>query len=391
MSISKNIPLVPVFINANNHAQQSPSPNTTSAQQNDATPTNVTDVDDPRHPLHHHRRTVTDFDYGQLLGEGSYSLVLEARDKKTDKRYAIKKLDKAHIVKNDKVKYVMVKRDALSRMSHQGIVKLYWTFADNRSLYYVLDLASHGELYTFIRQAAPFDIETARYYASEILLAVDHIHSKQVIHRDIKPENILLDDHMHIKIVDFGSAKILTEDISSNQATDTKGTRSFVGTAEYIAPELLRSDATTKEADWWAFGCILFQMLTGKSPFKAATEYLVFQKIKHLDYEFPADFSPEACDLIKQLLVPDPEHRLGSDALGGVDSIKSHAFFDGVDFGQVFSQPAPAMAQQYKVDWERQQAERKNDHNSIDEDDPFDTWWHGNTGKQNVDDRNTQH
>ncbi|ORZ15857.1 kinase-like domain-containing protein [Absidia repens] len=348
--------------------QRPPSPNTTPAQQNDATPTTVTDVDDPRHPLHHHRRTVTDFDYGQLLGEGSYSLVLEALDKKTDKRYAIKKLDKAHIVKNDKVKYVMVERDALN---------------------YVLDLASHGELYTFIRQAAPFDIETARYYASEILLAVDHIHSKQVIH------SILLDDQMHIKIVDFGSAKILSEDISSNQDSNmiylTLGTRSFVGTAEYIAPELLRSDATTKEADWWAFGCILFQMLTGKSPFKAATEYLVFQKIKHLEYEFPADLSPVACDLIKQLLVPDPENRLGSDALGGVDSIKSHSFFDGVDFDQVFSQPAPAMAQQYKVDWERQQEERKNNHSSSDEDDPFDTWWHGNTGKQHVDDRNIQH
>ncbi|KAI8084701.1 kinase-like domain-containing protein, partial [Halteromyces radiatus] len=280
----------------------------------------VTDIDDPSHPLHHHRRTVADFEYGDALGEGSYSTVLIGRDKKTDKYYAIKKLDKAHIVKNDKVKYVMIERDALN---------------------YVIDLAPHGELYTFIRKMAPLDMETTRYYASEILLAVDHIHSKNVVH------SILLDDQMHIKIADFGSAKLLSEDTTNT----TSGARSFVGTAEYVSPELLRSDPTFKEADWWAFGCVIFQMISGRSPFKAATDYLIFQKIKNLDYEFPEDFPPVAKDLVQKLLVLDAEKRLGSEAMGGIDAIKKHPFFDGVNFDQVFEKPAPPRAQQYMEDW----------------------------------------
>ncbi|KAI8331405.1 kinase-like domain-containing protein [Chlamydoabsidia padenii] len=343
-------------------------------------PLTVTDVDDPSHPLYHHRRTVADFEYGEALGEGSYSTVLVARDKKTGKQYAIKKLDKAHIVKNDKVKYVMIERDALGRMNHPGIVKLYWTFRDNKSLYYVIDLAPHGELYTFIRKMAPLDMETTRYYASEILLAVNHIHSKDVVHRDIKPENILLDGQMHIKIADFGSAKLLYD--NSNTSNQSSGARSFVGTAQYVAPELLRSDPTSKEADWWAFGCVIFQMLSGRSPFKAATDYLIFQKIKNLDYEFPEDFPPVAKDLVQKLLVLDVDGRLGSDAMGGVNSIMAHSFFESVDFGQVFHQPAPPKAQQYMEDWKWQQAQqqlnRGSGHGNQDDDDGFGTWFDGN-------------
>ncbi|CAO3600374.1 unnamed protein product [Absidia cylindrospora] len=367
-------------------AEQLPPINTTNLGQNESSPITVTDIDNPSHPLHHHRRTVADFDYGEALGEGSYSTVLIARDKKTDKQYAIKKLDKAHIVKNDKVKYVMIERDALSRMNHPGIVKLYWTFRDNRSLYYVIDLAPHGELYTFIRKLAPLDMETTRYYAAEILLAVDHIHSKEVVHRDIKPENILLDDHMHIKIADFGSAKLLS-DTGPNQTSGSA--RSFVGTAQYVAPELLRSDPTSKEADWWAFGCVIFQMLSGRSPFKAATDYLIFQKIKNLDYEFPEDFPDVAKDLVQRLLALDADKRLGSDAMGGIDSIKAHPFFENVDFDQVFRQPAPLKARQYMEDWQWQQAQQhlNREHgrargNEIDDDDGFETWFNGSEQQQ---------
>ncbi|KAI7862322.1 phosphoinositide-dependent kinase-1, partial [Spinellus fusiger] len=290
-------------------------------------------------PLFHHRRTVTDFHYGSVLGEGSYSTVLVGRDKRSNKFYAIKKLDKAHIVKNDKVKYVMIERDALSKMNHPGIIKLYWTFKDHRSLYFVLDLAKNGELYSYIRRLAPFDIDTARFYAAEIISALEHIHSKDVIHRDIKPENILLDERMHIKITDFGSAKIGTDATEPAKAN----ARSFVGTAEYVSPELLCSDPVAKEADLWAFACVLFQMLSGRSPFKAPTDYLIFQNIKGLDYTFPPDFPQSACDLIQKLLVLDPTQRLGSAATGGMEAIRQHPFFNGIEWDRLFDMPAPPL------------------------------------------------
>ncbi|KAL9539199.1 hypothetical protein PS6_011305 [Mucor atramentarius] len=314
-------------------------------------PTLSTDVDNPSHPLYHHRRIVTDFDYGEILGEGSYSTDIELesnkrRDKRTGKQYAIKRLDKAHIVKNNKVKYVMIERDALSRMNHPGIVKLYWTYKDNRSLYFVLDLAKNGELYTYIRRLAPFDLETTKFYAAEILLSIEHIHSRGVIHRDIKPENILLDDHLHIKVTDFGSAKIINEGesaASGDEENTATAARSFVGTAEYVSPELLRSDVVSKEADMWAFGCVIYQMLSGKSPFKAATDYLIFQKIKNLDYVMPDEFPPAAKDIVKRLLTSEPEKRFGSAATGGIGAIKEHPFFEGIDWENIFTSNAPPL------------------------------------------------
>ncbi|KAI9256536.1 kinase-like domain-containing protein [Phascolomyces articulosus] len=334
--------------NNNDVSEQHETAGSKSTTMTQSTPTTTTDVDNPAHPLYRHRRTVVDFEYGPVLGEGSYSTVLVGKDKKTGKHYAVKKLDKAHIVKNDKVKYVMIERDALSKMNHPGIVRLYWTFKDNRSLYYVLDLARNGELYTYIRRLAPFDMNTAQFYAAEILLAIEHIHSRGVIHRDIKPENILLDDNLHIKITDFGSAKIIPPDSASKKSDDSEDgnagrSRSFVGTAEYVSPELLRSEPTLQEADLWALGCVIYQMHAGRSPFKAATDYLIFQKIKNRDLAFPEDFPEVAKDIVEKLLVLEPSARLGSEATGGIEALKQHPYFEGVDWETVWESQAPPL------------------------------------------------
>ncbi|KAI9315564.1 kinase-like domain-containing protein [Dichotomocladium elegans] len=332
---------------------------TMDSEKSPSNPTMTTDVDDPSHPLFHHRRTVTDFEYGPVLGEGSYSTVLVGKDKKTGKHYAVKKLDKRHIVKNNKVKYVMIERDALSKMNHPGIIRLYWTFKDSRSLYYVIDLARNGELYTYIRRLAPFDLDTTRFYASEILLAIEHIHSRNVIHRDIKPENILLDDRMHIKIADFGSAKILQPDVATadNETSEsTSHSRSFVGTAEYVSPELLRDEPTLREADFWALGCVIYQMIAGRSPFKAATDYLIFQKVKNLDYSFPDGFPGVAKDLVQKLLQLEPEKRLGSAATGGIEALKSHPFFAGTDWDTIWESQAPPLKERLDAKLRRTRA-----------------------------------
>ncbi|KAI9259248.1 kinase-like domain-containing protein [Helicostylum pulchrum] len=349
-------------------------------------PTLSTEVDDPSHPLYHHRRIVSDFDYGDILGEGSYSTVLIGKDKRTGKQYAVKRLDKAHIVKNNKVKYVMIERDALSRMNHPGIVKLYWTYKDNRSLYFVLDLARSGELYTYVRRLAPFDLETAKFYAAEILLAIEHIHERGVIHRDIKPENILLDDSMHIKVTDFGSAKIIDEN-NQQEGEDTAGTRSFVGTAEYVSPELLRSDRVSKEADMWAFGCVIYQMLSGKSPFKAPTDYLIFQKIKNLEYVMPDEFPSAAKDIIQKLLTSDPEQRFGSQTLGGIQAMKDHPFFDGVDWENIFNLTAPPLKERLEEEAKKHPiVQPKFDFDGVEDDeDDEDIWFHNNRGNSQKD------
>ncbi len=290
----------------------------------------------------HVKKGVKDFAFGRTLGEGSYSTVMAATDRQTGKEYAIKVLNKRHIIKEKKVKYVNIEKDTLNRLTdHPGVVRLYYTFQDEESLYFVLDLASSGELLGVLKRMTTFDEECTRFYGAEILDTIDYMHARGVIHRDLKPENVLLDDQMHVKITDFGTAKILevpkrppkdaNGDIGAGNPLDgseDNKANSFVGTAEYVSPELLTDKKACKSSDLWAFGCIIYQLLAGRPPFKAGNEYLTFQKIVALEYQFPTGFPEVAKDLVERLLVLNPASRLS------IEHIKNHEFFDGVNWGR---------------------------------------------------------
>ncbi|GAC92844.1 likely protein kinase [Pseudozyma hubeiensis SY62] len=330
-------------------------------------------------------RGPNDFHFGDTLGEGSYSTVLEAWDllsgpnpkepgvvdptatsaasamvgseshrrrrRRLDltgrKAYAIKVLDKVHILKQNKQKYVAIEKEALSRMiRHPGVVTLFWTFQDRESLYFVLELASNGELLNFIRKRGSFDVESARFYAAMLVDTLEAMHVAGVVHRDVKPENVLLDGKMRVKITDFGSAKIVhpageTEKVESEVKEEEEGGRkraaSFVGTAEYVSPELLveKAQPAGKPADWWAFGCVLFQMLAGRPPFKGVNEYQTLQKVKKREFEFPEGFEEDAKDLIDRVLALDPAERLTAA------EIKAHRFFGSIDWKKLWEQDAP--------------------------------------------------
>ncbi|OAA46251.1 Serine/threonine-protein kinase domain protein [Metarhizium rileyi] len=291
------------------------------------------------------KKGVRDFSFGRVLGEGSYSTVYLATDRQTLKEYAIKVLEKRHIIKEKKIKYVNIEKNTLNRLTeHPGIVRLYYTFQDETSLYYVLDLCNGGELLGVLKKTGTFDMDCVKFYAAQILDAIDYMHSRGVIHRDLKPENVLLDDQMHIKITDFGTAKLLggpqeSKDTRPINRIDMPGqtqrdveedrrAASFVGTAEYVSPELLTHKSAGKASDIWAFGCIIYQLFAGRPPFKAGSEYLTFQKIVNLEYDFPVGFPISARDLVERCLVLDPARRLT------IEHIKNHEFFDGQQFGK---------------------------------------------------------
>lgn len=353
-----------------------------------ASPSNDTEMLRTKSPAPSRRRTPSDFIFGEVLGEGSYSTVIKAWDLNdipesqraalqrrpsalevaaghdgaatlpggvSARAYAVKVLDKVHILKEKKQKYVRVEKEALSLLLHRrGVVTLYHTFQDRESLYFVLELAPNGEFLHYLQRLGSLDMASASFYAAQLADAIAGIHEAGVIHRDIKPENMLLDANMRILVTDFGSAKILgkldsaprslassTVSIAPTEASDNSQSSrgSFVGTAEYVSPELLGEKTVGIPSDWWAFGCVLYQMLAGHSPFKAANEYQTFQRILHRRLSYPPRFPDVAIELIDQLLSLEPEARPGAK------KVKGSAFFAQTDFPTIWTNPVPEMKQ----------------------------------------------
>jgi protein-serine/threonine kinase len=285
------------------------------------------------------KRSVSDFQFLECIGEGSYSKVYRAVSKKNVHTYAIKVLNKQHIHKEKKRKYVTIEKNTLNVLGkHPGIVTLYYTFQDPKSLYFVIDYAQNGELLNLIHKLGSLSLELSHYYTIQLIDAITFIHSKKIIHRDLKPENILLNNDWKLMITDFGAAKfisneeIFNDDIKSNEndtgLSDSLG--SFVGTAEYISPELLKYNKSSFASDFWSLGCILYQMLIGKPPFKASNEYETFERIVDLNYSFPDPskypIPSQVRTLIESLLVEDPNGRLNSE------SIKTQPWFINVNW-----------------------------------------------------------
>ncbi|KAH0763624.1 hypothetical protein KY290_019697 [Solanum tuberosum] len=293
--------------------------------------------------------TIQDFELGKIYGVGSYSKVVRAKKKDTGNVYALKIMDKKFITKENKTAYVKLERIVLDQLDHPGIVRLFFTFQDTFSLYMALESCEGGELFDQITRKGRLSEDEARFYAAEVADSLEYIHSMGLIHRDIKPENLLLTSDGRIKIADFGSVKPMQDSritVLPNAASDDKAC-TFVGTAAYVPPEVLNSSPATFGNDLWALGCTLYQMLSGFSPFKDTSEWLIFQRIIARDIRFPNHFSNEARDLIDQLLDIDPSRRPGAGP-DGYASLKNHPFFSGVDWDNLRLQTPPRLAAEPK-------------------------------------------
>lgn len=289
--------------------------------------------------------SIQDFELGKIYGVGSYSKVVRAKKKDTGMVYALKIMDKKFITKEKKTAYVKLERIVLDQLEHPGVVRLYFTFQDTFSLYMALESCEGGELFDQITRKGRLSEDEARFYAAEVVDALEYIHNMGLIHRDIKPENLLLTTDGHIKIADFGSVKPMQNSqitVLPNASSDDKAC-TFVGTAAYVPPEVLNSSPATFGNDLWALGCTLYQMLSGTSPFKDASEWLIFQRIIARDIRFPNYFSEEAGDLIDRLLDLDPSKRPGAGP-DGYATLKMHPFFRGIDWSSLRAQTPPKLA-----------------------------------------------
>jgi len=184
-------------------------------------------------------------------------------------------------------------------------------------------LSPGGELFHHLGQQGCFSESRARFYAAQIVLAMEHLHARSIIYRDLKPENLLLDAEGFIRLTDFGLAKENVDDNSS--------AHSFCGTPEYLAPEIVSRAGHGRAVDWWSLGALLFEMLTGSPPFYSRTRERLFAKILHAELEIPRELSRHAKSLLAALLERDPTYRLGSSPEDAAE-VKAHPFFAGVDW-----------------------------------------------------------
>uniref|UniRef100_A0A672NYV3 non-specific serine/threonine protein kinase n=1 Tax=Sinocyclocheilus grahami TaxID=75366 RepID=A0A672NYV3_SINGR len=277
------------------------------------------------------------FELLKVLGTGAYGKVFLVRkisghDK--GKLYAMKVLKKAAIVQKAKTaEHTRTERQVLEHIRQSPfLVTLHYAFQTQTKLHLILDYVSGGEMFTHLYQRDHFSEDEVRIYVGEIILALEHLHKLGIVYRDIKLENILLDSDGHVVLTDFGLSKEFLEE-------EKERTYSFCGTIEYMAPEIIRGKAGHgKVVDWWSLGILMFELLTGASPFtlegERNSQSEVSKRILRCEPPFPSIIGRLAQDLLRRLLVKDPHKRLGSGPRGA-EEIKSHAFFKGLNWSDL--------------------------------------------------------
>ena len=249
--------------------------------------------------------------------------------------YAMKTLRKAALIKRNQLAHTSTERTILQSIHCPFLVHLIFAFQTQDKLYMVLDYMAGGELFFWLKKDRKFSENRVRLYTAEITLALEALHSADIVYRDLKPENILLDSAGHLRLTDFGLAK---GGITGPGAEG--GTKTFCGTPEYLAPEIWENRGHGKGVDWWALGTLVFEMLTGLPPYYDTNVQRMYHKILHEPLRFPKgerlQLNEPAKDLLKGMLERKVSDRLGC-GMNGASEIKRAAFFAPIDFNKVLS------------------------------------------------------
>jgi len=271
--------------------------------------------------------SLDDFELLCVIGRGSFGKVMKVRKKDTKEIFAMKILAKDMLIKQNMVAYTKSEKNILQMVEHPFIVQLRYAFQTDSKLYLVLDFLSGGELFFHLSKEVKFSVDRARFYTAELVLAIGHLHSKDIIYRDLKPENVVLDSKGHVCLTDFGLAK---KDITSSNQTHT-----FCGTPEYLAPEIIKGKGHGKPVDWWSLGILLYEMLVGLPPFYSENMNEMYELILKAPLKFPSFVPPDAQSLLRGLLERDETKRLGSGP-SDAKEIMQHPFFASIDWEKLF-------------------------------------------------------
>ena len=267
--------------------------------------------------------TFHDFIKLKVLGKGSFGEVLLVKLKANNKYYAMKILIKKQVKLRHQEAHTKAERDLMVKINCPFIVNIKFAFQDEYKLYIITEFMQGGEMFFHLHKEKKFSNEKARFYIIEIILAIEFLHKHNMLYRDLKPENIMVDSNGHIKLTDFGLSKMFTK-------TKEKAF-TICGTPQYLAPEILSDDGYDNSVDWWSLGCVMYEMLVGKAPFKIPKGSYLSADLYKKKISIPEYVTPEAKDLISKLLIPNPKNRLGYGK-DGSQKIKDHPYFEGINW-----------------------------------------------------------
>ena len=273
--------------------------------------------------------TFHDFDKLKVLGKGSFGEVLLVKLKANEKYYAMKILTKKQVKLRHQEAHTKAERDLMVKINCPFIVNIKFAFQDTEKLYIITEFMQGGEMFFHLHKERRFSNEKTQFYIIEIILAIEFLHKNKMLYRDLKPENIMIDANGHIKLTDFGLSKMV------NKPKEKAFT--ICGTPQYLAPEILSDDGYDCSVDWWSLGCVMYEMLVGKAPFRIPKGAYLSAEIYKKKISIPDFVTQEARDLISQLLVPNPKKRLGygpEDA----EKIKAHPYFEGINWDDAWNQ-----------------------------------------------------
>eukprot|EP01017_Pseudomicrothorax_dubius_P002396 TRINITY_DN10054_c0_g10_i2.p1 TRINITY_DN10054_c0_g10~~TRINITY_DN10054_c0_g10_i2.p1 ORF type:complete len:386 (+),score=80.88 TRINITY_DN10054_c0_g10_i2:65-1222(+) len=264
----------------------------------------------------------------KVLGKGSYAKVVLVKKKDSGELFAMKVLRKDTAEKRRQVEHIKTERNVLVGASHPFIIRLAYAFQNERKLFFVMEYCPGGELFYLLQKKKMFNEEQVKFYAGQIALALQHLHENNIIYRDLKPENVLIDTQGYIRITDFGLSK---EGVYGSN----KGANTICGTPEYLAPEMLLKKGHGKAVDWWTFGAIVYEMVTGLPPFYTSNREELFRRIVHEALPIPKYLSENLKSLFHGVFQKNPEKRLGSGPDGALEIVK-HPWFSTLDWDALY-------------------------------------------------------
>lgn len=277
-----------------------------------------------RQPVH-----IDSFEYLAKLGAGAFGTVWKVRHKGTGETFAMKTLLRSMLESEGMMSYARTERHVMSSVRHPFIVSLFYAFQTDKQLVLVMRYCSGGSLQRLIRREGRLAEPVARHYTAEVLLALKHLHELGILYRDLKPENVVLEAR-HALLTDFGLAK------------RQHSGRSFLGSADYVAPEVLLRQAHDHTVDIYGLGVLLFTLLQGVPPFKGRSREQTWQQIREAPLQLAA-LPSLAASFVADTMRRVPAERLGAASTG---EVQGHQFFAGVDFEALLrlEVPVPALA-----------------------------------------------